>query len=243
MSFWLDFTESLDKFEENWHLCFINFFTPLNLKSLPLLRSSLNIFQWGFIIFSKQVLQSLFRCIPRKLTFFVVVDILIASLQNSLFLLLLVCRHAIYFWVLILYPDGLWNAPVISNTQSAESFGLFWQSHCLWTVRFGSLISTPLICFSCSTALAAAYRTTLSMGGDGGRLCLFPDSETTVSNVFSFTVSFVKFSLFLKVLAGIKAYQMDFLQLSKKYMFQNLLMWVITLMDFLIEPPFIHSQG
>lgn len=82
-------------------------------------------------------------------------------------------------------------------------------------MRFGSLVSTPLIYFSRSAALAAAYTTALSTGGGSGCSCLFPDGEITVSNVFSFTVSFAKFSLFLKVLTGTELYLMGFLQLLR----------------------------
>ena len=100
---------------------------------------------------------------------------------------LLICRNAINFCVLILYPAILPNRLMSSNRFLVVSLGFYKYSIILSanidSFTFSFPIHISFIYFSCLTAIARTSKTMLNSSGESGRPYLIPDLSR---NVFSF---------------------------------------------------------
>ena len=112
----------------------------------------------------------------------------IVSLISLSDLLLLVYRNAVYFYVLILYPETLPNSLMNSNSFLVASLG-FPRYSIMSSANNDSLTSSfpiwiPFIYFTSLIAMPWTSKTMLNSSGESRHACLVPDIS---GNFFSFS--------------------------------------------------------
>ena len=103
----------------------------------------------------------------------------IASLISFSALSLVVYRNAIYFCVLILYPETFPNSLLSPNNFLVESLG-FSRYSIMPSANSDSFTSSfpvwiPFISFTSLIAVARISKTMLKSSGESGHPCLVPD--------------------------------------------------------------------
>uniref|UniRef100_A0A8D1E230 Uncharacterized protein n=1 Tax=Sus scrofa TaxID=9823 RepID=A0A8D1E230_PIG len=146
---------------------------------------------------------SLGRFTPR---YFIFLDVMvngIASLISLSDLSLLICRNAVDFCVLILYPETLPNSWMSSNSFLLASLGF--SRYSMSSANSDSFTSSfpiwiPFISFTSLIAVARTSKTMLKSSGESGPPCLVPDLS---GKSFSFSPLRMMFAVGLSYMAFI----------------------------------------